>query len=1009
VDARSPTPSSNEPGPPDFDAFELDAFDLDAFDLDTLGAEVWRSLAVHSPEATLVSDGRLRCIFASDAVTPLTGYAMSAILGADLSRVVHWEDLAAIVDLFRRNPSALEEGGAFDIRVVFSDGVFHTVNVNARALEVSGRSCVVMTAREVTLDRINAAILSRKIEMERILDRVQRGFIMTSGDDIELAIHEALGDVGRSLEADRSYLLDYDFEARTESLTHEWCGPDMQPTMQRHQQVSFDLTPASTERALAGEILAIPSVELLDGIWADDREFYEAEGLRAVLELPITIDGVVTGNLGLEWCTRSATWTSDDLGVLGMFASSFAQILARRQADRARAELTNELRMGFEASPVPLALIDTVGTMLQVNAELCHVLGRGPDELNGLVALEIVDPLFHHDCVQWVVDAMSSVDDQLPILRAKLIPADGRELWADIDPRPVRDTSGAIVNFVIQVLDVTEQLRAARALAESELRFSTLVNNLPDPVMRLDRDGKAQFANKAAARLLIPSNDDHFEVTDEVRQLLSTARSTAFLTGATQSVAYEVHTARGPRFLETRLVPEPSGESILLVSTDLTERRRSENELAYRASHDGLTDLPNRSLFLSHLHISLDRLERRTYGLVAVLFFDLDRFKVVNDSLGHAAGDDLLRAMARRLRETVRPDDVVARLGGDEFTVLLTTCESELQVRSTAVRLQQALAQPVEIGGREMVFTSSVGASIAVTGKESPEELMQWADAAMYRAKEAGRDRVVLFDDALAASVRHRLELDQELRHALEHGEFEVWYQPEVDLSTGAILGAEALVRWRANGEVRAAADFIEMAEETGLIVPLGWWVLDAACHEAAAWPGTAQLPEGIKVRVNLSARQIDQPDLVPRVSGALSRSGLPANRLCLEITETALMADAQRSAELLRELDRLGVELAVDDFGTGYSSLAYLKQFPVDVLKIDRSFIDGLPNDSDDAAIVATIIRLAESLGMTVTAEGIEGQSQADALVEMGCTRGQGYHFARPMPLEQFLDQLGP
>jgi len=185
--------------------------------------------------------------------------------------------------------------------------------------------------------------------------------------------------------------------------------------------------------------------------------------------------------------------------------------------------------------------------------------------------------------------------------------------------------------------------------------------------------------------------------------------------------------------------------------------------------------------------------------------------------------------------------------------------------------------------------------------------------------------------------------------------------------------------------------------------------VLDAACHEAAAWPGTAQLPEGIKVRVNLSARQIDQPDLVPRVSGALSRSGLPANRLCLEITETALMADAQRSAELLRELDRLGVELAVDDFGTGYSSLAYLKQFPVDVLKIDRSFIDGLPNDSDDAAIVATIIRLAESLGMTVTAEGIEGQSQADALVEMGCTRGQGYHFARPMPLEQFLDQLGP
>jgi diguanylate cyclase (GGDEF)-like protein len=594
-------------------------------------------------------------------------------------------------------------------------------------------------------------------------------------------------------------------------------------------------------------------------------------------------------------------------------------------------------------------------------------------------------------------------------MRAELTTGNGRRIWTDVFRRPVLDDQRRVAYHVLRLEDVTSVRMAEAAREESDTRFATLVNNLPVPVVRVGRGGETLFANPAARELLALDADGRDPLDGEARAVLQTGRATAVATGRLQTTTFEVHSSAGTRFYETRFVPERGDDgrtnSLLMFATDLTERRSHEAELAHNASHDALTGLPNRRAFLDHLSDALEDL-RIGGGIVATLFFDLDRFKVVNDSLGHGAGDQLLVAIGNRLREVLRPNDLVARLGGDEFTVLLPGCRTVDEVLETADRLQERLREPVDVGLRRISVSCSIGVSIATTGHESPVEMMQWADAAMYQAKEHGRNRVAVFDDALAAEVRDRLELDQRLRTAVDRLDFEVHFQPEVDLVTGRILGAEALLRWRTEEGLMSAAQFIGLAEDTGLIVPIGAWVLEQACAEAACW--ATDFPDReLTVRVNLSARQLDDADLAEQVQAVLERTGLDPGRLCLEITETALMADAEASRLLLESLDALGVSLAVDDFGTGYSSLSYLKQFPVDVLKVDRSFVDGLPGDGEDLAIVATIIRLAESLGMDVTAEGIETPEQATTLTELGCTKGQGFLFARPVPIEEFRASL--
>ncbi|MGH9302280.1 MAG: putative bifunctional diguanylate cyclase/phosphodiesterase, partial [Acidimicrobiales bacterium] len=435
---------------------------------------------------------------------------------------------------------------------------------------------------------------------------------------------------------------------------------------------------------------------------------------------------------------------------------------------------------------------------------------------------------------------------------------------------------------------------------------------------------------------------------------------------------------------------------------DITEQHDMRQHLAHAAIHDPLTGLPNRVLFLDRLNMALSRSER-SGRRVAVAFLDLDRFKLVNDGLGHAAGDELLQAVAGRLRESLRGENTVARLGGDEFTILFEDIDEESQVLTVAERILAELQRPFELDGSPVFVTASIGV-VSADGSASSTGMLRDADTAMYLAKEAGRNRVEVFNDQSHTMALEALHVINELHTALAREEFRLHYQPIVDVATGHVVATEALVRWQHPGRGLVSPDqFIPLAEDCGVIVQLGAWVLRSACEQTASWNNTARMLgiDPIEVHVNVSPRQLTSPDFVDLVAATLAGAGIAPGVLCLEVTETTLMSDQQASAQVLHSLRALGVRISVDDFGTGYSSLAYLKRFPIDSLKVDRSFVDGLGEEAEDSVIVSAIIALAHSLGLSAVAEGVETEIALEELRRLECDRAQGYLLGYPQPPE--------
>jgi diguanylate cyclase (GGDEF)-like protein len=439
---------------------------------------------------------------------------------------------------------------------------------------------------------------------------------------------------------------------------------------------------------------------------------------------------------------------------------------------------------------------------------------------------------------------------------------------------------------------------------------------------------------------------------------------------------------------------------------DLVEERTE--ELRDAAVHDALTHLPNRKLLVDRLELALAR-QLRSRGDVALLFLDIDRFKLLNDSRGHAIGDQVLVTVAERLRQVVRPSDTVARFGGDEFVIVCEDVDGVGDATSLAERIARSLDAPFTVHGGEVFLSVSVGISMAGTGS-SAEELLRDADAAMYRAKEQGRSRIEFFDEGMRTEAGVRLEVQSALHRALERDELRLLYQPVIDLPTGRMTGVEALLRWDHPGQgVLPPALFVPMAEELGLIVPIGTWVFAEAARQWAEWQRTNPRTPPMMLAVNLSTRQLRDPGLVPAFRAIIEQTGIQPTSVCLELTETVLMEDPHLYLQPLRDLKALGLRLALDDFGTGHASLTYLKRFPFDVLKIDRSFVRGLGRDASDRAIVRGVIDLAHALGLQVVAEGIEDREHLVELRALGCDLAQGFHFARPLPAEAITALLAP
>lgn len=440
---------------------------------------------------------------------------------------------------------------------------------------------------------------------------------------------------------------------------------------------------------------------------------------------------------------------------------------------------------------------------------------------------------------------------------------------------------------------------------------------------------------------------------------------------------------------------------------DVTERKQLEAKVEYQAYHDALTGLPNRAMFMEKMMQAQTRAQEFGRGL-AVIFLDLDNFKIVNDSMGHEAGDQLLMTLADRLRQCVRPGDLVSRLGGDEFTVLMENIGSEQDAVRIAERIVQALHEPVTLVGKEFFPSGSVGIAFANDATKSPDEILRDADTAMYQVKANGKSGYVVFDQSMSDKVVERVELENGLRQALQNNEIVVFYQPVVSLRSGRVVGAEALVRWKhpTKGMI-PPIKFIPIAEESGLISQLGYQVLETACLEAKTWQPHVRGGVPLIVNVNLSGKQLQQPDVVERVAEVMQRTGIPPQMLKLEITESVLMSDMDDIVGKLQQLKNLGIKLAIDDFGTGYSSMSSLSTFPVDTVKIDKAFVSRLGQQSEASAIVGAIVMLSKTMKMDVVAEGIEINAQREHLKTLGCDMGQGYFFARPLPAEEFLNHL--
>ena len=712
----------------------------------------------------------------------------------------------------------------------------------------------------------------------------------------------------------------------------------------------------------------------------------------SVVSTPYYVDGKMRGYLGtVEDITG---WTVAEV--------------ERERLAREREGLINQLQLTLHQMPIGCLVLDTDFRTTYWNPAAERTFGHAYGEMLGRHPYEVVTLPERREAVRQMLVDLSQGTESFDVTGVN-VTKDGRRIHCLWHASPLRGADGAFLGAVIMCQDVTSRVMAEEAVRRSEQMYRQIVDTAREGIWMLDAEGLTTFANARMAEILGYAAEEIIgksvfdlmapEGREEMERRIAGRRAGVseqydfpFLRKDGQTV-WTIVSASPTYDADGRY----SGSFGML--TDISERKEQEDLVRWQAYHDSLTQLPNRALFEDRLGQILV-MSKRQGGHVAVLFLDLDRFKQVNDGLGHDVGDRLLKVVGARLQECLRAEDTIARMGGDEFTVLLPSIDHPEAAAKVAQKLLDALAKPVEIGDHEFFVSGSIGISLFPEDGQDTQTLLKHADVAMYRAKEQGGNGYYLFTQAMNKSALEHLIMENSLRKAITREEFHLVYQPQIDLDTGEITAAEALCRWRhPDLGVIQPAHFIPLAEETGIILGVGEWVLNDACRQAAAWVADGH---PLRVSVNISARQFAQPGLIDLIASTLTRHDLDPKWLDIELTESAIMKCPETAVGLLNELRGLGVRLSLDDFGTGYSSLSYLRQFPFDTLKIDRSFVAGLVEDAVDAALVRAMVDLARALRLDVVCEGVETDEQCRALQDLGCALMQGYLFSAPITADR-------
>jgi diguanylate cyclase (GGDEF)-like protein/PAS domain S-box-containing protein len=909
----------------------------------------FRTLAETASDAILTVDDADRIVFANEAAETIFGHPIAALIG---------QPVAIVLPEYRQaiRPGALEGSDrprrALSLPGRRADGTLVPLEVSCGEAARQDRKLFTVIARDVTERQLAENALRAQEERFRI-------GAQTSSDvlyewDIATGALLLFGQIDEKLGYDPGEMPHH--ISTWEKLAHPEDRDRVREAVIRHLKTG---APYREEYRVVGKYGSVH-------VWMDSGQAQRDANGRPVRWIGVVTD--VTERRMMEW--------------------------ALKQSDQ-------RLRTLVGNAPVVLFAIDRDGIFTHSEGKGLEALGLKPGEAVGRSIRDL-----YRDAPEVLANVERALGGETFTATVEVA-----GLAFETQYGPFRGPSGEIIGVIGVATDVTEQQRAREAAQASEQRYRTLFERNLAGVFRSTLDGRMLDCNDAFARILgyasreealahpvtdfYPTPEDRNAVIRRLQEMSALTNYESSLRRADGTTVWILENGN--------LVPGPDGELTVIEGTviDITERKLAEEQVKRLAFHDALTGLPNRLLFHDRLSMSIAQAARLPQRL-AVLFLDIDRFKVINDSLGHSTGDELLRGVAERLRACVREVDTVARLGGDEFTVLIAGLAADEDALKVAHKILETVRLPFQLDERELFVTTSVGIALYPADGLDAETLVRNADTAMYRAKDQGRDHCQLYTPAMNSRALERLSLESRLRQALQNEELTVFYQPVVDLSTGAVRGAEALLRWHhPQLGLLPPGEFIPLAEASGLIIGVGEWVLRRACAQMRRWHDLG-FP-GLAVAVNLSTRQFQQADLVSQVNRALRDSGLDSGALDLEITETNAMQNAEASVVTLGGLKALGIRISLDDFGTGYSSLSYLKRFPIDTIKLDQSFVRDVTSDPDDAAIASAVIAMAHSLELSVVAEGVETEEQLAFLRSQGCDRMQGHLLSPALPAEAF------